>query len=101
MEYDKLFGFMEKMYSEMQNGFKDLKDDVSVLKTGQLKLENKLEDTRKTLFDGYIQNTESIKRLESKVDDMQMDINTLSAKTYKNENRIIEFSKHLKDIEIK
>ena len=43
---DKTFELIEKMYSEMQEGFKSLK-------YRQLKLEDRLEDTRKTLFDGY------------------------------------------------
>ena len=91
MDNEKLFEFMEKMYSEMQNGFSnvkkdikdvkkdvvdlkknvvDLKKDTVDLKSGQLKLEDKLEETRKTLYDGYIQNSQAINRIETKLDDL-------------------------------
>lgn len=75
MDNEKLFNFMEKMYSEiqgmkseMQQEFQELKQDVKELKDGQLKLETELKETRKTLYDGYIQNAEAINRVEIKVD---------------------------------
>jgi exonuclease VII small subunit len=75
MENEKLFQFMEKMYSEMQNGFSGLhirmdklEEIVISLEQSQLRLENEFKDTKKTLYDGYIQNTEAINRLEAKVD---------------------------------
>ncbi|WDU83070.1 hypothetical protein [Caloramator sp. Dgby_cultured_2] len=33
-------------------------------------MENELKEMKKTLFDGYVQNTEAIKRLEAKVDEL-------------------------------
>jgi hypothetical protein len=81
MENEKLFGLIEKMYSEMQKGFNDVYSEMrkgfsSVnerldnLEKGQLRLEAELKDTKKTLYDGYIQNAEAIKRLEIKVDEI-------------------------------
>ena len=131
MENEKLFEFMEKMYVEMQGGFKSVdvrldkmdgrldkmdgrldkmdgrldKMDVSLdkmdgrldrLEAGQISLENRLEDTRKTLFDGYIQTTEKLTMLDKKIDHLQIDVNSLSMKTINNDTRIIEISQELK-----
>ncbi|HEY5582888.1 MAG TPA: hypothetical protein VIK78_00125 [Ruminiclostridium sp.] len=103
MENEKLFDLMEKMYSEMQGGFKsaDVRLDkmdsrFDRLEAGQLSFENKLEDTRKTLFDGYIQTTEKLTSLDKKIDHLQIDVNNLSMKTINNDTRIIEISQELK-----
>ena len=103
MENEKLFEFMEKMYVEMQGGFKsvDVRFDkmdgrLDRLEAGQISLENRLEDTRKTLFDGYIQTTEKLTMLDKKIDHLQIDVNNLSMKTINNDTRIIEISQELK-----
>ena len=110
MENEKLFEFMEKIYSQMQGGFKsvDVRLDkmdgrldkmdgrLDRLEAGQLSLENKLEETRKTLFDGYIQNTEKLILLDKKVDRLQIDVNSLSLKTISNDTKIIELSQEFK-----
>jgi DNA-binding ferritin-like protein len=70
MENAKLYEFMEKMYTEMQKGFSDVNERLEKLEKGQVRLENELKDTKKTLYDGYIQNAEAIKRLESKIDEV-------------------------------
>lgn len=77
MDNNKLFELMEKMYSEVIDIKKEVNDhgkkllnietDVSSLKKGQLKLEDRLEDARKTLFDGYKQNSEQLSRIEKEV----------------------------------
>lgn len=81
MDNEKLFNLMEKMYIEMHSNFKEvradinglksdvtgLKADVKDLKAGQLRLEDRLEDTSKTLFDGYMQNTERLTRIEEEL----------------------------------
>lgn len=73
----KVFDLLTKMYNEMQDGFKEiradikeLKTDVNDLKNGQLLLEDKLEDTRKTLFDGYTQNSEQLNEIKSVLKDL-------------------------------
>jgi chaperonin cofactor prefoldin len=110
MENEKLFEFMEKMYVEMQGGFKsvDVRLDkmdgrldkmdgrLDRLEAGQISLENRLEDTRKTLFAGYIQTTEKLTMLDNKIDHLQIDVNNLSMKTINNDTRIIEISQELK-----
>lgn len=65
------------MYNEMQNKFKKIEDGQAELKLDVRKntnvitsLENELKETKKTLYDGYVQNTEGISRLEKKVDEL-------------------------------
>lgn len=43
-----------------------------------------------SLYDGYTINTEKLNIIEDNVDNMQIDINTLSMKTCNNDNRIID-----------
>lgn len=72
---EKIYELMTKMYSEFSefrqetNGrFDKLENEVGGLKSDVLRLENKLDDRTKVLFDGYNQNTEILARLEKKVD---------------------------------
>lgn len=74
---DKVFDLLTKMYGKMQDGFKEiradikeLKTDVKDLKNGQTIFEDKLEDTRKTLFDGYKQNSEQLNEIKSVLKDL-------------------------------
>ncbi len=74
---ERLFELIEKMYSEMQQGFKrvnekfiGIDEKLNKLDKGQTALEDRLENTRKTLFDGYKQNAEGIQRIESKLDEL-------------------------------
>ena len=53
--------------SGLKEDVSTLKKDVSSLKKGQIRLENRLEDTRKSLFDGYVQNSEDIQDLKDNV----------------------------------
>lgn len=69
MADDKLFELVTKMYTEMQTEFKEIKSDIKDLKAGQLLLENRLDDTRKTLFDGYIQHQEQLTRIEERLEE--------------------------------
>lgn len=41
------------------------------------------------------------KEVISRIDDIQMDVNNLGAKTYKNEYKILEYGKHLKEVQAK
>lgn len=85
---EQLFEFMTKMYSEMQEGFKGLENringldnkvvglenEVKVLKDEVKEIKNKVilieqEHGRKldALFDGYMQNSEKLNRIEEEV----------------------------------
>lgn len=76
---EKIYELMEKMYgqmqngfkelrSEMQNGFRELRGDINRLEEGQVKLENELKEAKSALFDGYKQTYEKLEDLENKVD---------------------------------
>lgn len=84
LDNEKLFELMEKMYSEMKNGFEQvdkrfgqvdkrfdgIEERLHRLENGQFRLENELMETKKTLYDGYIQNSEAISRIETKLDEL-------------------------------
>ena len=79
------------MKSEINERFDSL--ESVVLKTN-MTIENEIKPKIDALFDGYKQNTELIYGLTSKVDDLQADVNNLTIRTLKNENSIIQLSKH-------
>lgn len=58
---DKTFELLSKMYSEMQQGFKEVRKDI-------VRIEDKLENNSKTLFDGYKQVYEKLTVIENKVE---------------------------------
>lgn len=84
MENEKIFELMTKMYSEMQHGFKSvreemndikgdvstLKEDVSELKNKVRKIDIKLEEVDKKIdlsIEGHKTNTEQPGRIEKEV----------------------------------
>lgn len=88
MEDDKTFELMTKMYAEMQEGFKGVKNDISGMKgnISNMKddisnMKDDINDLKKTvinieqdhgkkleaLFDGYKQNSEQLTRIEDEV----------------------------------
>ena len=114
MDENKIFEFMTKMYSEMQEGFKDIKTEVEshtkrfnnlenrldtieneVKKIGA-KIDGKLIPTNEALFDGYKDNSEHITIIDDKIDRLQIDVNTITMKVSYNDSRIIEISKDIK-----
>lgn len=114
MNEDKMFEFMTKMYSEMQEGFKDIKTEGKVHTERFNKLENKLDTieievkkigaridgklipTNEALLDGYKNNSEHITIIDDKIDRLQIDVNTITMKVSYNDSRIIEISKDIK-----
>ena len=70
MENEKLFEFMEKIYSQMQQGFKEVRGDISSMKTDIKKIDFKIEDLNKKVdlsLEGHKTNTEQLNRIESEV----------------------------------
>ncbi|SCX76670.1 hypothetical protein [Alkaliphilus peptidifermentans] len=92
---DNIFGLLEKMYFEMQKGFKEVRGDIreirgditeirgditeirgeikevkSELKQDIVRLENKMDNHFKALYDGYKQNTEKLCQVESIITDL-------------------------------
>lgn len=107
MDENKIFEFMTKMYSEMQEGFKDIKTEVKentkrleaiendVKKLGA-SIDGKLIPTSEALLDGYKGNSEHITIIDDKIDRLQIDVNSISMKVSYNDSRIIEISKDIK-----
>jgi len=109
---NEMFDLLTKMYSEVQGMKSDINGRLDNLDSKFDKLESKVDkledEVRKTnmtiendikpkieaLFDGYKQNTEVIYALTNKMDDLQTDVNNLTIRTLKNENNIIQISRH-------
>ena len=107
MADNEMFELMSKMYSEIQEGFKDIKKELNdhterfediendIKKLGA-KIDGKLIPTSEALLDGYKANAENITIIDDKVDRLQIDVNSISMKVSYNDSRIIEISKDLK-----
>ena len=81
MENEKLFEFMEKIYSELQSTKIEMREGFKELRIGKEILENKVDSIEKTvlkiedehgkkieaLLDGYKQNSEQLNRIETEV----------------------------------
>ena len=110
MDENKMFEFMTKMYSEMLEGFKDLKAEVKsvkeevnentqrldtieneVKKLGVM-IDGKLIPTGEALMDGYKDITERITLIDDKIDRLQIDLNTITMKSSYNDSRILDIS---------
>jgi len=100
MDENKIFEFMTKMYSEMQEGFKENAkrfDSIeNEIKKIGVKIDDELIPTDKALLDGYKANAEHITIIDDKVDRLQIDVNAITMKVSYNDSRIIEISKDLK-----
>lgn len=62
---EKVFDLLEKMYVELQK----MKATMAT-KNDIVKLEVKMEDNFKALYDGYAQNTEKITEMREKLDNL-------------------------------
>jgi predicted nucleic acid-binding Zn-ribbon protein len=88
---EKIYDLITKMCNEMQNGFANVRGDITNiqgdindlkkgqiklevdtndLKKGQIKLENDLKEAKTALFDGYRQTYEKLESVEQKVDNL-------------------------------
>lgn len=63
----QLFDLMEKMYSEMQEGFTGVRNEIKDLKKQVTLIENDHGEKLEVLLDGYMQNAEKINRIEHQV----------------------------------
>ncbi len=86
---EKIFNLLEKVYIELQDTKKELKTEIQDLRT---ELKGDIENLRTEL-------KEDIFRVECKTDELQIQLNTLTAKTAHNENKIIELSRDLKKVQ--
>ncbi len=71
MENDKIFELMTKMYSEMQEGFRQVNkriDNVEKeVKKTNAAIEHDINPKLSVLFDGYKQNSDKLDRIEEEV----------------------------------
>lgn len=110
---NEMFDLLNKMYSDVQKiksditgmrlSMDEMRDDIDgrldklvykVDKTN-ITVENDLKPKIEVLFDGHIQNAESINELTNNIYDLQNDVNDLIIRTLKNENNINSFSEVL------
>ncbi len=80
---DKTFELIEKLYNRMEEGFKDVKNEIQGVKTelkqDMARMEQKFDDKIGILFDAVQGNTEAInslrtemQTLETKVDEHEV-----------------------------
>ena len=67
---ERMFGDIKEGILAMDNNLQDMGSRLEKLQDFQLRLENELEDAKKTLYDAYIQNAESIKALDERVQEL-------------------------------
>ena len=69
---DKMFELMTKMYSEITTKLEmmDKKQDNKADKQDIVRMENKIDNDTKALYDGYTQTFEKLIAIEKKVDDI-------------------------------
>ncbi|KAB3529789.1 hypothetical protein F8154_14460 [Alkaliphilus pronyensis] len=73
---DKIFNLLEKMYYEMHGMKDELRDDMLGMKDelraemrhGFVRLENKMDENHRALFDGYRQSIEAINETREKLE---------------------------------
>lgn len=65
--YADLKGSQEKMYAEMRGGFKSVNERLFFLEKSAAKIENEHGQKLSALFDGYVQNSEKLDRIETEV----------------------------------
>ena len=90
----KIYGEIQEMKGEFNNRFDKVEKEVTQT---NVTIENDIKPRIEALFDGYKQNTESINQVSDKVDEIQRDINSLTIKTLRNENNIIDITKIIKN----
>lgn len=83
MDNDKMFELLSKMYSDMNTKFDEInkKLDLKADKNDIVRIEDKLENSSKALFDGYTQAYE-------KLTGMQKQLESISSKVEKQDVEI-------------
>ena len=85
---NKTFELLEKMYSDIQSRFdmmgNEIKEVRKEMQNGFVRLENKMDENHKALYDGYKQNSEAIteirediKELKSKVENQEIQLRVI------------------------
>ena len=64
---EMIFELMTKMYNKMQNGFKIVNERLDKVEKSVINIENDHGKKLDALFDGYVQNSEKLTRIEKEV----------------------------------
>ncbi|NLK91210.1 MAG: hypothetical protein GX274_06500, partial [Clostridiales bacterium] len=64
---ERLFEFMTKIYGEMREGFKEIREEIKGTKDKVIIIEQEHGKKLDALFDGYKQNSEKLDRIEKEV----------------------------------
>jgi predicted nucleic acid-binding Zn-ribbon protein len=77
MHDEQLLELLEKMLDDIKSGIlvmdrnlREMGSRIEKLEDSQLRLENEIENSKKTLYDAYIQNAEAIKGLDERVQEL-------------------------------
>ena len=93
----QLLELIASQVGNLTSDMAEVKSEVAGVKSEILKtnmtIEHHVKPKIDALFDGYKQNSESLVRVEEKIDNLQIDVNNLTIKTAHNDSRIIELSK--------
>ena len=80
---DKTFELVSKMYSDITQRLDGIDSRLGNLEEGQkglvndiIRLENKLDNNSKALFDGYTQNNDRLDRIDEKLEDLSEKIDS-------------------------
>jgi hypothetical protein len=65
---DKTFELLTKLYGEFTEFRQETRNDINGLKNDVIRLENKLDNHSKALFDGYHQMYEKLEVVDDKLD---------------------------------
>lgn len=85
---NKTFELLTKMYSDIQSRFdmmgNEIKEVRKEMQNGFVRLENKMDENHKALYDGYKQNSEAIteirediKELKSRVENQEIELRVI------------------------
>ena len=64
---EMIFELMTKMYNKMQNGFKIVNERLDKVEKSVVNIENDHGKKLDALFDGYVQNSKKLTRIEKEV----------------------------------
>ncbi|HCS75774.1 MAG TPA: hypothetical protein DIW17_18120 [Clostridiales bacterium] len=64
---EMIFELMTKMYNKMQNGFKIVNERLDKVEKSVINIENDHGKKLDALFDGYVQNSKKLTRIEKEV----------------------------------
>ncbi|WZL73691.1 hypothetical protein QBE52_02845 [Clostridiaceae bacterium 35-E11] len=98
----EMMNLLEKIYLELQQTKKELKDEISENRKSIIKLESIIEseisDKIRGLYDSREVINDKLDVLDEKMDKMQFDVNNLTMKVAQSDNTIIELKRNLKTV---